>query len=134
MKKKVIYILLSFLTLTMCSCHQKSVIHIEGQAFGTMYSINCIGNISPDASRQLRSQIDSLLSELSHTFSIFDTTSIIYRWNKGEDVPLNEDFLAVLRLSKSVSAFTDGAFDCTAPYRGQGHSRSGSRIRRFPSC
>ena len=113
MKKNVIYILLSFLTLTMCSCHQKSVIHFEGQAFGTMYSINCIGNISPDASRHLRPQIDSLLADLSHTFSIFDTTSIIYRWNKGEDVPLNEDFLAVLRLSKTVSAVTDGAFDCT---------------------
>lgn len=113
MKKNVIYLLLSFLTLTMCSCHQKSVIHFEGQAFGTMYSINCIGNISPDASRHFRPQIDSLLADLSHTFSIFDTNSIIYRWNKGEDVELNEDFIAVLRLSKTVSAATDGAFDCT---------------------
>jgi thiamine biosynthesis lipoprotein len=58
-------------------------------------------------------QIDSLLADLSHTFSIFDTTSIIYRWNKGEEVVLNEDFLTVLRLSKEVSAATDGAFDCT---------------------
>lgn len=113
MKKNFIYILLSCLTLTMCSCHQKSVIRIEGQAFGTMYSINCIGNGSEDAQRLLRQQIDSLLADLSHTFSIFDTTSIIYRWNNGEDVPLNEDFLAVLRLSKTVSAATDGTFDCT---------------------
>ena len=113
MKKNVIYILLSCLTLTMCSCHQKSVIHIEGQAFGTMYSINCIGNNPSDASRHMRPQIDSLLADLSHTFSIFDTNSLIYRWNKGEDVPLNEDFLNVLRLSKTVSSVTDGAFDCT---------------------
>ena len=113
MKKNVIYILLSFLILTMCSCRQKSVIHIEGQAFGTMYSINCMGNNSSDASRHMRPQIDSLLADLSHTFSIFDTTSLIYRWNNGEDVELNEDFLYVLRLSKSVSAVTDGAFDCT---------------------
>lgn len=113
MKKNFIYILLSCLTLTMCSCHQKSVIHFEGQAFGTMYSINCIGNSASDESRILRPQIDSLLADLSHTFSIFDTSSIIYRWNKGEDVPLNEDFLNVLRLSKTVSSVTDGAFDCT---------------------
>ena len=97
----------------MCSCHQKSVVRIEGQAFGTMYSINCIGNSASDESRILRPQIDSLLADLSHTFSIFDTNSIIFRWNKGEDVELNEDFLAVLRLSKTVSAVTDGAFDCT---------------------
>jgi thiamine biosynthesis lipoprotein len=74
-----------------------------------MYSIAYIG----DTESQLHPQIDSLLADLSHTFSIFDTTSIIYRWNKGENVLLNEDFLTVLRLSKQVSAATDGAFDCT---------------------
>ena len=93
----------------MSSCHQKSVLHFEGQAFGTMYSITYIG----DTDSQLHPQIDSLLADLSHTFSIFDTSSIIYRWNKGEDVTLNEDFFTVLRLSKTISAATDGAFDCT---------------------
>lgn len=97
------------LSLLMVSCHQRSVVHFEGQAFGTMYSITYIG----DTDSQLHPQIDSLLADLSRTFSIFDTTSIIYRWNKGEDVSLNEDFLTVLRLSKQVSAATDGAFDCT---------------------
>ena len=80
--------------------------------FGTTYSITCVTN--PDDKRPLpHAQIDSLLAELSHTFSIFDTNSLIYRWNKGEYVPLNEDFLNVLRLSKTISANTDGAFDCT---------------------
>ena len=80
--------------------------------FGTTYSITCVAK--PDDKRPLpHAQIDSLLAELSHTFSIFDTNSLIYRWNKGEYVPLNEDFLNVLRLSKTISANTDGAFDCT---------------------
>ena len=109
MKNNTRYILLLGLSLLMVSCHQRSVVHFEGQAFGTMYSITYIG----DTDSQLHPQIDSLLADLSRTFSIFDTTSIIYRWNKGEDVPLNEDFLTVLRLSKQVSAATDGAFDCT---------------------
>ena len=97
----------------MSSCHQKSVLHFEGQAFGTMYSITYIGGQNRNSNVQLHPQVDSLLSDLSHTFSIFDTSSILYRWNKGEDVPLNEDFLTVLRLSKTISAATDGAFDCT---------------------
>ena len=102
------------LLLLICSCdrRKRAVKHFEGQAFGTTYSITCVA--SPDDKRPLpHTQIDSLLSELSHTFSIFDTNSIIYRWNKGEDVELNEDFLNVLQLSKSISAYTDGAFDCT---------------------
>ena len=109
MKKNTRYILLLGLSLLMVSCHQRSVVHFEGQAFGTMYSIAYIG----DTESHLHPQVDSLLADLSHTFSIFDTTSIIYRWNKGENVTLNEDFLTVLRLSKQVSAATDGAFDCT---------------------
>ena len=108
MKKNAFYIL-SLLTILLTSCHQHNIVHFEGPAFGTMYSITFIGNTDS----QLHPQIDSLLADLSHTFSIFDTSSILYRWNKGEDVPLNEDFLTVLRLSKQVSAATDGAFDCT---------------------
>ena len=102
------------LLLLICSCdrRKRAVKHFEGQAFGTTYSITCVAN--PDDKRPVpHAQIDSLLADLSHTFSIFDTTSIIYRWNKGEDAELNEDFLYVLRLSKTVSATTDGAFDCT---------------------
>ena len=105
---------IAVLLVLLCGCHQnrRPVKHFEGQAFGTTYSITCVAN--PDDKRPLpHAQIDSLLAELSHTFSIFDTNSIIYRWNKGEDVELNEDFLMVLHISKAVSERTDGAFDCT---------------------
>jgi thiamine biosynthesis lipoprotein len=108
MKKNAFYIL-SLLIILLTSCRQRNIVHFEGSAFGTMYSITYLG----DTDSQLHPQIDSLLADLSHTFSIFDTTSIIYRWNKGEDVELNEDFLKVLKLSKTISAATDGAFDCT---------------------
>ena len=87
--------------------------HFEGVAFGTTYSITCIGRYPTDTSDYPHEEIDSLLADLSHTFSIFDTTSIIYRWNKGEDVELNEDFLMVLHISKAVSERTYDAFDCT---------------------
>jgi len=114
--KRMKYRILVFfaLLLLICSCdrRKRAVKHFEGQAFGTTYSITCVAN--PEDKRPLpHAQIDSLLADLSHTFSIFDTNSIIYRWNKGEDVELNEDFLEVLHISKLVSNATDGAFDCT---------------------
>ena len=114
MIKKISFILsFAVLLLVSSSCHKKPIKHFEGQAFGTLYSITYVDTGNGDSESQLHSQIDSLLADLSHTFSIFDTTSLIYRWNKGENVPLNDDFLTVLRLSKKVSAATDGAFDCT---------------------
>lgn len=115
--KRMKYRILVFfaLLLLICSCdrRKRAVKHFEGQAFGTTYSITCIGHTPDDTSPYPHEQIDSLLADLSHTFSIFDTNSIIYRWNKGEDVELNEDFLMVLHISKAVSERTDGAFDCT---------------------
>ena len=103
------------LLLLMVSCHQRqnALMHFEGQAFGTMYAITYIDCPNGVSNTQLHQQVDSLLADLSHTFSIFDTSSIIYRWNRGDDVELNEDFLTVLRLSKTVSTATDGTFDCT---------------------
>ena len=113
MKKGAFYIL-SMLLILMSACHYKTPTrkHIEGQAFGTTYSITCVTN-SDDKRPLPHAQIDSLLADLSHTFSIFDTNSIIYRWNAGEDVELNDDFLKVLDLSKGISLIMDGAFDCT---------------------
>lgn len=112
MKYRILVFFVLLLLICTCDQRKRAVKHFEGQAFGTTYSITCVAN--PDDKRPLpHAQIDSLLAELSHTFSIFDTNSIIYRWNKVEDVELNEDFLYVLRLSKTVSAATDGAFDCT---------------------
>lgn len=104
------------LLVLLCGCHRgrRTVKHFEGQAFGTTYSITYISLYPSDTVPSYpHAQIESLLAELSHTFSIFDTNSIIYRWNKGENVELNEDFLYVLRLSKTVSTATDGTFDCT---------------------
>ncbi len=113
MKRHTLLLVVSTLLLLLVSCHRDPLKHFEGQTFGTMYAITYVDRSNGISDMQLHQQIDSLLSDLSHTFSIFDTNSLIYRWNKGEDVPLNEDFLNVLRLSKTISANTDGAFDCT---------------------
>ena len=111
--KKIFISIVTALLLITSSCHQPTLKHFEGQTFGTMYAITYIDRPNGISDAQLHQQVDSLLAELSHTFSIFDTNSLIYRWNKGKNVELNDDFLTVLRLSKTISAATDGAFDCT---------------------
>lgn len=91
------------------SCESRKVQRFSGEAFGTTYSVSYIG----DDSKIMKSQVDSLLNDLSQTFSIFDSNSLISRFNDGENVILNSDFIKVFTLSKQVSAETAGAFDCT---------------------
>ncbi len=113
MKKNIASII--FLNLLifslLCSCNREPEQHFEGAAFGTLYHIYYFG---PDKELPvLRRQTDSILAELNATFSIFDTTSLLYRLNRGEQAELNRDFITVLQTSLDLSQKTGGAFDCT---------------------
>lgn len=107
MKKLLLFFTATSLLLT--SCNTKKVNKIEGMAFGTIYHIVYTG---PE-SATLKQQVDSVLADVNKTFSIFDTTSLISRINRGETDLGNDDLLRVLRASLKVSEQTDGAFDCT---------------------
>lgn len=107
MKKLLLFFTATSLLLT--SCNTKKVNKIEGTAFGTIYHIVYTG---PE-SATLKQQVDSVLADVNKTFSIFDTTSLISRINRGETDLGNDDLLRVLRASLKVSEQTDGAFDCT---------------------
>lgn len=102
-------VIIILLCLLFFSCENRKVQRFSGEAFGTTYSVSYVGNDS----KKMKSQVDSLLNDLSQTFSIFDSNSLISNFNDGKKVKLNPDFIKVFRLSKQVSAETMGAFDCT---------------------
>ncbi|MDR0367840.1 MAG: FAD:protein FMN transferase [Bacteroidales bacterium] len=83
--------------------------HLQGFAQGTYYSIRYYDH----QNRNLQTQIDSLLDDFNKTASIFDTSSIISKINRNEDVLLNDDFVEIFNLAMEVSRNTDGAFDMT---------------------
>ena len=85
------------------------MIKIEGKALGTYYLITCIG--AEDVS--LATEIDSLLTQISEQFSIFDTTSQLYRINHNQHLPFTKEMIDVFNLSYKVSEATNGAFDIT---------------------
>lgn len=104
-KIQVIFLLILLLN----SCTQEKITNFQGGALGTYYSITYMGS----ENLHLQSEVDSILADISHQFSIFDTTSLIYRINKGEELPLTEDILKVYQISQQVSEATNGAFDIT---------------------
>ena len=57
--------------------------------------------------------LDSLFTAFSSEFSLFDSSSVVCRLNRGEDVVLSKDFERLLQLSMQISRNTDGAFDVT---------------------
>ncbi|MDR1758314.1 MAG: FAD:protein FMN transferase [Bacteroidales bacterium] len=92
-----------------CGCHFKQAHHFRGMAFGTYYAITYEGKIDPD----LPAIVDSLLTDLSGQFSVFDSLSLLSRINKGEDCTLTSDMIYVIEQARGISVLTDGAFDPT---------------------
>ncbi len=80
---------------------------VDGLIFGTIY------HITYQSEEELKPAIDQLLQEFNHSLSPFDTTSIIAKVNRNEEVELDDYFLTVFNRSMEISELTDGAFDIT---------------------
>lgn len=84
--------------------------NIQGTAEGTSYNI--IYQDSKD--RDFQNDIESLLSEFEKSLSVYDSTSIISRINRNEDVEVDDFFVTVFNRAKEISLQTEGAFDISA--------------------
>ncbi len=81
--------------------------HNTGQIFGTTY------HITYQSEKDLHREILQRLQLVDQTFSTFNDESIISKINRNEPVKLNQMFIEVFDLAKTVSKDTHGAFDIT---------------------
>ena len=81
--------------------------HNTGQIFGTTY------HITYQSDKDLHREILQRLQLVDQTFSTFNDESIISKINRNEPVKLNQMFIEVFDLAKTVSEDTHGAFDIT---------------------
>ena len=102
------FALLGFL-LVINGCQQKpKFTHLEGQAQGTTF------RIVYDGEQDFSKPIDSLFRVIDHSMSLWDSTSIISRFNNNQfGTKADSHFESVFQKSYEVSEATDGAFDIT---------------------
>ncbi len=110
MKQLFCPIILSLL-ITACSPQDNAEpVNYSGYTQGTTFSITIYGETNPD---ELQQDIDSLLYVINRTASLYDSNSIISRFNRNEPVTFNDHFLSILNRSQEISEATEGAFDIT---------------------
>jgi FAD:protein FMN transferase len=85
---------------------------LTGRTQGTTYKImySDPGGVQRDV---ITDNLDSLLSELDNTFSLYNASSVISAFNRNEDFTLTDMFLDVFNISMEISEMTDGLFDIT---------------------
>ncbi|MBP1672607.1 MAG: ApbE family protein [Bacteroidetes bacterium] len=101
-------IFFAFITL-LSSCKNEQTYNFQGTGFGSYYSITYVGK----ENHKLQQQVDSIIADLNHQLSLFDTTSILYRINQGENLPYTEDMIKMFEISQKIASNTNGAYDIT---------------------
>ena len=81
--------------------------HNEGMVFGTFYKITY------QYENDLREGIEREMKKVDDALSPFNKNSIISAVNENKPVTLNDMFMSVYDLARTVSEDTDGAFDIT---------------------
>ncbi len=107
-------LIFSLFWVTLISCNRKehTFLTFNGFAQGTTYNVAFAqtGKITPES---LQAAVDSILNRFDMSLSLYKDSSILCRVNRNEQVTVDSFFTGVFRLSRAISAMTDGAFDVT---------------------
>ena len=113
MKIKItIFSILFFIVLYSCN-NKEEVFVYEGFTQGSTFSVKYFigANTTKD---EINKTIDSILSQIDLTASIYNQNSLISKINNNDNnVKLNEYFIRVFNESNKISGLTNGAFDIT---------------------
>ena len=97
------------LTALLCSaCHRPAHMQIQGEAQGTYYNIQYYDPLQ----RDLRPQIDSLLTAFDLEASLWVDSSLLRRLNANETDSVSPLLADMLQKSLWINQYSDGAFDC----------------------
>ncbi len=104
------FVIIIYLFVFSCAPKEKKLVSYQGFTQGTTYSIKFYASSD---STSIKQGIDSILSAINHTASLYDTNSIISKINNNKTVDLNDDFIKIFNKSQEISKATDGCFDIT---------------------
>ena len=106
--------LLLLTALLLVSCSRDRYIALNGYAQGGTYTVKMnLKGVSVNPS-SIQMAVDSILTEVDNTLSGYNKTSILSKYNAGQEVQLNQMFLDILQLSENLKEETGGAFDVGA--------------------
>ncbi|MCP4551680.1 MAG: FAD:protein FMN transferase [Bacteroidetes bacterium] len=114
LKVQTINIGIIFMLLFLAGCYPKGTEKVkktafQGEAQGTYYTVQYFDNND----RDLKNEIDSILTAFDQSLSAWVPNSILSRVNRNETVLLDKYFIDNFNLSQRIASETNGAFDCT---------------------
>ncbi len=115
--------------LFLCGCGRSEFRGAEGMIWHTQY------HITYDSDRDLTDSIITTMQRVDESLNVFDSTSMISRVNRGEEIELDIHLANVYNESVRINKLTNGAFDptlgplITAWGFGKGHKATADTLR-----
>ncbi|WP_119079079.1 FAD:protein FMN transferase [Chitinophaga alhagiae] len=107
MKAKALLLLFS-VCLTVSAAAQR-LVTFQGKAQGTYYIVKYLG----EDSTSLQPDVESIFREIDRSLSLYLPSSLINRFNKGQQVVMDDYMRTVVKKAQEVSRLTNGLFDIT---------------------
>jgi thiamine biosynthesis lipoprotein len=102
--------------LLTAGCAPRADLRLEGRTMGTTYHVTAVSRAHPPR-KDLQEAVDRRLDEVNRRLSTWLEDSEISRFNRfggvGEEFPISDDFLSVMRAAAEVHALSGGAWDGT---------------------
>ena len=111
MKGKISILLIAVLSAFSVSCSRSGYVKIEGYAQGGTYYVtfNMEGVSQPAV--EIRDSIESILRKIDFTLSGYNKSSVLSRFNSGEEIIVDEMFADIYSHAYSIYEETEGAVD-----------------------
>lgn len=121
-----------FVALTGCrqQPQQRLQTVIDGYAQGGTYHVVLVGD---STSYGLKRQIDSLLSEIDNSMSLYNPVSLLSRINRGEADTVDRFIASCIRLADSISRESDGRYDITIGPLTEAYGFTGGKPTQNPN-
>lgn len=99
--------LLLTVVLGVSGCDNNKYLRHSGMVWGTTY------NITYCSDRDMTDSIINQFRTVEKVFSMFDSTSVVSRFNRGECVIADDDFVRVMDMCRKVNEKSGGLYDPT---------------------
>ena len=112
--KNILFVILAgtFLNLSTCENEDAEFMNLRGSIFGSTYNIIYENSkkIAPD---DLKKDVEKILHDFEKSLSSYDSSSLLNRINRNEDVKVDAYIEEIYKNSVMISEMSGGAFDIT---------------------
>lgn len=98
-----------FLAITLNVSAQNDAVELHGATQSTSYTVRYFDS----GNRNFSAEIDSILLKINNIFSVYDSLSVLSKFNKNQSFSYDSLFLHCIKRSLYISQLTNGAFDIT---------------------